>query len=293
MMNSKLLDSGDYELIRQLGLSVKRKAAGLVTGEQRSPIRGGGIEFADYREYIPGDDIRQVDWTVYLRLRKLLVKLCAEEKELTLMLIIDNSRSMNFGNPDKLTYAKKICGILAGIAVHNGNRCGVVTLGRKITEVLLPQRNRISLDGIMDSISGIEIAESISPVACMKGFSSKYGKKCMAVFVSDLLFPEWPQMIKGLSASGSESHVIQLLSGAELEPPLFGEVTLVDIEDGTNIPLHIDYETLRRYNSYMNGFLNDVRLICHKQNIGYSMARTDMSIRRIFHQDLRKGGLLC
>lgn len=292
-METRLLDSHDYELIKQLSLVVKRKVTGLVTGEQRSPIQGGGIEFADYREYIPGDDVRQVDWTVFLRFRKLLVKLCAEEKELTLMLVIDNSRSMNFGNPDKLYYAKKICSILAGIAIYNGNRCGVVTFGNKIEEVLKPQRNQVSLNGIINSISKIEISNKISPIYCIKNFASRYGKKCMAIFISDLLFSEWQQVIKGLSASGSESFVIQILSKSEIDPSLFGEVTLVDIENGTNIPLHIDYETLKQYNIYLNDFLYDVRQICHKQNIGYSMIPTDKSIKQIFQQELRKGGLLC
>jgi uncharacterized protein (DUF58 family) len=292
-MENRLLESEDYEIIRQLSLVVKKKVAGLVTGEQRSPIQGGGIEFADYREYMPGDDVRQVDWTVFLRFRKLLVKLCAEEKELTLMLIIDNSRSMNFGNPDKLSYAKKICGILAGIAVHSGNRCGVLTMGDHLEEAVLPQRNHVSLNGIFSSIQKIGVSENISPVRCMKSFASKYGNKCMAVFISDLLFQEWTQVVKGLSASGSESHIIQVLSHSELEPPLFGEVTLVDIEDGTNIPLHIDYETLRQYNTYMNGFLKEIKQVCHKQNIGYSMISTEKDMRRIFHHELRKGGLLC
>ena len=292
-MESRLLNSQDYELIKQFSLVAKRKVTGLITGEQRSPVLGGGIEFADYREYIPGDDIRQVDWFVFLKFRKLLIKLCAEEKELTLIIIIDNSRSMNFGNPDKLFYAKKISSILAGIAINNGNRCGVVTFGDKIKEILKPQRNQISLNGIISSISKIEISNKFSPNYCIKNFASRYGKKCMAVFISDLLFPEWSQIIKGLSASGSESHVIQILSKSEIDPPLFGEVTLVDIENGTNIPLHIDYETLKQYNTYLNDFLYEVRQICHKQIIGYTMIRTDKSIRKIFHQELRKGGLLC
>ena len=107
MMEKRLLDAQDYQLIQQLSIAAKRRIAGLATGEQRSPHYGGGIEFADYRDYQAGDDIRQIDWSVFLRLRRLLVKLCAQEKELTLMILIDISRSMRFGKPDKLWMAAR------------------------------------------------------------------------------------------------------------------------------------------------------------------------------------------
>ena len=101
----KLLNPKELELTRQLSIHARRKTAGIVTGEQRSLARGSGIEFADYREYQAGDDIRQIDWSVFLRMRRLLVKLSAEEKELTLMIIMDTSKSMSFGSPDKLESA--------------------------------------------------------------------------------------------------------------------------------------------------------------------------------------------
>ena len=128
----KILDAKDLELIRQLSINAKRRIVGLATGEQRSLVRGSGIEFADYREYQPGDDIRQVDWAVFLRLRRLLVKLCAEEKELTLMIFLDTSRSMCFGQPEKFVQARKIAAILAGIALYEGNRAGILTMGRNL-----------------------------------------------------------------------------------------------------------------------------------------------------------------
>ncbi len=292
-MDQKLLDNKDLQLISQLSLVAKRRMAGLVTGEQHSPIQGGGIEFADYREYQPGDDIRQVDWSVFLRLHRLLVKLCAEEKELTLMLILDNSRSMRFGNPDKLWLAEKIAAILAGIALNDGNRAGILTMGKNLTEVFRPERSRASLSAVSKALLRVEPVETIDPVACVRQFASRYGHKCLAVLLSDLLFPEWPKVITGLAASSCEGFLIQVFAPEEINPPYMGEVTLVDLEGTGEISLHADSVSTQKYRRELASFLQQVRKACHRNGLGHAMVKTDAPLARILHRDLRKGGILC
>lgn len=292
-MNQKLLDNKDLQFISQLSLVAKRRMAGLVTGEQHSPIQGGGIEFADYREYQPGDDIRQIDWSVFLRLRRLLVKLCAEEKELTLMIILDNSRSMRFGNPDKLWLAERIAAVLAGIALNDGNRAGVVTLGPNLTEVFRPERSRASLGAVSRALIRIEPVETIDPVSCVRQFAARYGHKCLAVLLSDLLFPEWPKVITGLAASGCEGFVIQVLAPEEMEPAYLGEVTLVDLEGRGEISLHADSVTAQKYRRELASYLQEVRKTCHRNGLGHTMVKTNAPLAQILHKDLRKGGILC
>lgn len=292
-MEQKLLDNKDLQLINQLSLMAKRRMAGLVTGEQHSPIQGGGIEFADYREYQPGDDVRQIDWAVFLRLHRLLVKLCAEEKELTLMLVLDNSRSMRFGKPDKLWLAERIAAILAGIALNDGNRAGVVTMGKHLTEVYRPERSRVSLSAISKALMGIEPVETIDPVTCVRQFASRYGHKCLVVFLSDLLYPEWTKVITGLAASGCEGYVVQVFAPEEINPPYMGEVTLVDLEGKGEISLHADSITSQKYRRELASFLQQVRKTCHRNNLGHTIVKTDAPLAQILHRDLRKGGILC
>ena len=289
----KILDARDLELIRQLSIQAKRRTTGLATGEQRSLARGSGIEFADYREYQPGDDIRQVDWAVFLRMRKLMVKLCAEEKELTLMIILDTSRSMCFGQPDKFLTSKKIAAILAGISLYGGNRAGILTMGSHLTEAVRPERSRVSLAKVTNSISKIEAEEKIDPEGCIRQFAARYGRRCMAVLISDLLFPEWPQVISGLSASGCEGYVIQVLSSVELDPPYLGEVTLVDVENLEEVPLHIQDEEDSLYRLELSNYLKEIRDSCHRGRLGYFLMPTDLSVDRLFLHNLRKEGLLC
>ena len=139
------------------------RLSGFAAGEQRSPATGGGIEFADYREYVPGDDVRLLDWSVYLRSRKLLVKLCAEEKELTLVAIVDMSRSMDFGSPTKLELAKRIASVLAGIALRGGNRAGVAALGASLLEPMRPERRKLTMAGIAASRPFPGVRAAIGP----------------------------------------------------------------------------------------------------------------------------------
>jgi uncharacterized protein (DUF58 family) len=276
-MATGILDSHDYALIESLRLAFKRKIVGFAAGEQKSPVLGGGIEFADYREYVPGDDIRRVDWTVFLRFRKLL----------------DTSRSMNFGEPDKLAVAKRISGVLSGIAVRGGNRAGVMSFERGSAAIGRAARNKLSFLGLLGNLRALGPSDSVDPLGSVRKFAAIYGNKCLAVFISDLLYPEWPLILSGLAASGCESHLIQILAPSELDPPELGETTLVDMENGTEIPLHVDSGTTRGYRRELDQFLSDAKENCGRLGIGYSMVSSDIPLARIFHDDLRRGGLVC
>ncbi len=292
-MKAALLGARDYELIGALDLSVRRKFDGLSSGERRSPAPGGGIEFADYREYLPGDDVRGIDWSVFLRLRKLVVKICAEEKELSLVVILDASRSMDSGGASKLLFAKRLAAVLAGIAVKGGDRAGICVLGPSLAEPLRPERRKTSLELSLRVLESIGPTGPIDPSACMSGFRARYGGKCLAVLVSDLLFPRWDELLAGLAASGCEAHVLHVLAPEELEPEERGEVTLVDSEDGTEVPLHADLRTLKRYAEEMRAFLSEAASRCGALGLGYMLLESDLGLERAFRGKLRGEGLVC
>jgi len=292
-MDHALLDAKDYELIKGMSLLVKRRVAGFAAGEQRSRSQGGGIEFADYREYIPGDDLRQIDWAVFLRMRKLLTRLCAEEKELTLVILLDLSRSMDSGEPSKLRTAKRVACVLAGMALQNGNRAGICAIGNGLLEPLRPERNRLTLSAVVHAVSPLEAQDAFAPVAALRQFAARYGRKCVAVLLSDLLYDEWPQTLSALAASGCEAHVAQLLSPDEIDPPQRGELTLVDSETDDEVPLHVDAQTLARYRAEAAAFLNETRGAAARLGLGHTLLRADRSLERLFREDLRKGGLVC
>ncbi len=292
-MSGALLDARDYELVRGLDLSVKRSFAGLAAGERRSPAPGGGIEFADYREYLPGDDVRGIDWPVFLRLRKLMVRICAEEKELTLVILLDASASMDSGSPSKLLFAKRVAAVLAGIAIGGGDRAGVCVLGPSLGEALRPERRKTSLEGALRALDAIRPGGPVDAAACMSGFAARYGRKCLAILLSDLLFPSWEGLVAGLAASGCEAHVLQVLSPEELGPDLRGEATLVDAEDRSEAPLHVDARLLERYAKELGRFLGQTASRCASLGLGYARFASDLGLERAFRGILRDEGVVC
>jgi len=270
-----LLQPADLELIRRLTLSVKRRAAGQTTGEQRSPALGGGIEFADYREYAPGDDIRHVDWTIFLRLRKLL------------------SRSMAYGGASKFLQAQRMAAVLAGIALSSGNRAGVLAWGADLREVTVPLRGQRAVPLIADRIRRMQPGDEGQPLACVREFAARYGRRCLAVLLTDLLHPDWSPVLAGLTASGCEAHVLQILAPEELQPTGRGEVTLVDQETGEEAALHLDAPALDRYQSEIGQWLSEVNAQCRAGGLGYVLVRSDTPLPRLFLDVLKKAGLVC
>jgi uncharacterized protein (DUF58 family) len=209
------------------------------------------------------------------------------------MAVIDATRSMNYGNPDKLKAAKRIAAILSGIALENGNRAGIAVLGPRLREPVRPERDRIALSSLIRAIGAIEPVGAAAPVACLREFAARYGGKCVAVLISDLLYPEWRDVLGALAASRCESYVVQVLSPSELDPALVGEVTLVDLEDSSEVSLHLDLDTSRRYIEAIDAFLAEVEKLCRSRGLGYSLVATGTPMTRVFHRDLVSAGLLC
>jgi uncharacterized protein (DUF58 family) len=183
--------------------------------------------------------------------------------------------------------------MLAGIALHDGNRTGVVMMGSQLHELLPPERSRVTLAGVVKALAQVEPEEKVNPVACIRQLAARYGRKCMVVLLSDLLFPEWSQVVSGLAASGRESYVLQTMASEELDPSLLGEVTLVDLEGCGELSLHIDQQIIRNYRKELATFFREIRQTCHREGLGYTMISSNNPLVRVLHHDLRKGGLLC
>ena len=288
-----ILRSGDLELAATLKLGSRRRYAGLGTGEQRSPEAGGGIEFADYRPYAPGDDLRRVDWDVWRRLGRLYVRIPAEERELSLIILLDASRSMSHGEPQKMEHAKRLACVLAATALCGGHRAGLCVLGPGLVEVLRPSRGKSSLEAFERAAASVGPLASFEPLAAAAGFLARYARRCMVALISDLMFPQWRTLLGALSSSGCETQVLQVLSPDELSPEIRGEVTFVDSEDLSEAPVHADATILARYAAELRSFLESVSSASAAMGLGWSLVPTDGDLSRLFRDELRAGGFLC
>src|SRR5947209_12751017 len=153
-----LLDAQFLARLEQLELVSRKIFLGLMKGERRSKRKGQSVEFADYRNYVKGDDLRFLDWNLYARLDRLFIRLFMEEEDLHFYVLIDNSLSMDFGKPSKLHFAKQVAAALAFVGLVKLDRVGVEAVNDRLTQSLPAVRGRKSLWRVLDFLTKLEPA---------------------------------------------------------------------------------------------------------------------------------------
>src|SRR5438309_588956 len=150
--NDLLLDPTFMARLDQLDLISRKLLAGKMKGERRSKRRGQSVEFADYRNYVVGDDLRFIDWNIYARLDRLFLKLFLEEEDLSLYVLLDVSKSCDYGEPNKATYMKKVAAALGYIGLVNYNRVSVVAMADGVVAETGAMRGRRRVSQMLDFI---------------------------------------------------------------------------------------------------------------------------------------------
>src|SRR5438876_9098602 len=171
--NKPLLDGLFLAKLEQLELVSRRIFRGLMKGERRSKKKGQSVEFADYKNYVKGDDLRFLDWNLYARLDRLFIRLFQEEEDLHFYVLIDNSLSMDFGNPSKLRYAKQIAAALGFIGLVNMDRVVIEAFNDRLTQSMPAVRGRRSLWRVLDFLQKLEPAGPSDLKHALKTFSLK------------------------------------------------------------------------------------------------------------------------
>src|SRR5437899_8094015 len=168
-----LLDPEFLARLEQLELVSRKIFLGRMKGERRSKRRGQSVEFADYRNYVVGDDLRFLDWNLFARLERLFIRLFMEEEDLHFYVLIDNSLSMDFGTPSKLHYAKQVAAALGFIGLVNMDRVVIEAFNDRLTQSMPALRGRRSLWRMMDFLQKIDSAGPSDLKRAMRSCSSK------------------------------------------------------------------------------------------------------------------------
>src|ERR1700693_5643208 len=140
--NVTIFDDEFLKKLEYLNIISKRLFAGQLRAERRTRKRGAGLEFADYRAYVAGDDFRHLDWKAYLRLNRLILKLFEEEEDLPIYFFVDCSQSMTYGQPSKFDYAKRVAAALCYIGLANLDRVNLIAYADRVKDELPPQRGK-------------------------------------------------------------------------------------------------------------------------------------------------------
>jgi uncharacterized protein (DUF58 family) len=291
--DSSLLSPELLAQLERLEIVTRKIFRGRTKGERRSLRKGQSVEFADFRNYVPGDDMRFVDWNTYARLDRLFLKMFFEEEDLRLYLLIDASRSMDFGTPTKLSYARQLAAALGFVGLARGDRVRIETLGQSARRPGQAWRSRTSLWRMLGQIAAIEPNEAISLAAGVKNFVLRNPGQGVLVLISDLLDKQgYDAAFRYLLAQRMDVYVIHVLSPEELDPELQGDLKLIDCEDQDAVEITVSAPLLKRYRQTMAAFIAGAKEFCTRRGMHYIPTNTTIPIEKFVSGYLNKRGLL-
>ncbi|MEM7264044.1 MAG: DUF58 domain-containing protein, partial [Planctomycetota bacterium] len=220
-----LLDDEFLAKIQKLSLVTRRTISGSVKGERRSKRRGFSTEFADYRDYVPGDDLRYLDWNIYGRLDRLFVKLFHEEEDLTVSFLVDVSKSMATGRPEKLFYALQVAAALSYVGLVAEDRVAIYPFSNELHAPFRPVRGKRNAARLFQYLQQLPVGGETQIEHSLRTFAHAFSRKGMVVLISDLLDPSgYAESLRHIAASHLETYLVHVLSPEEVNPELVGDL---------------------------------------------------------------------
>ncbi len=281
--NLALLDEDFLRKLLHLQLWVKRHFHGYA-GAHKTARAGMSLEFAEYREYYPGDDLRYVDWNLYGRLGRLFVKVFHREEDVPIYLLIDTSRSMALG--DKLPYAARLAGALAYIGLKELNRVGVFPFARDLARGLAPRTGSSQLHKIFSLLAALDAGGETSLNEALERFAKLPLENGLAIILSDMLDEHGYKLgLSRLLYKRFEVAVVQILAEEDIMPALAGEARLFDSESPR--AFSVGRAAARRYQDRLQSYEQELDEFCRARSIRNIMLSTGRPLERVLLEDLR------
>lgn len=288
-----LLDPQFLARLEQLELVSRKIFLGVMKGERRSKRKGQSVEFADYRNYVKGDDLRFLDWNLYARLDRLFIRLFMEEEDLHLYVLIDNSLSMDFGTPTKLHYAKQVAAALAFVGLVNMDRVAVEAFNDRLTQSMPAARGRRSLWRVFDFLNKIEPAGPSNLRESLRTFSLRSSGKGIVILLSDFMDKGgYEDALRYLVARQYDIYLIHVLSQEEIEPDLMGDLKLIDAEDFDEAEVTVGGPLIKKYKQNLAAYRAALQDFCLKRGMTYLFTSNQVPFDRLVLTYLRQRGLV-
>jgi uncharacterized protein (DUF58 family) len=290
---NSLLSPALLAQLERLELVSRKMFRGRMKGERRSKRKGQSVEFADFRQYVPGDDLRFIDWNLFARLERLYLKLFLEEEDLHFYTLIDASASMDFGEPTKLQYAKQLAASLGFIGLCRADRVKIESLGTTSRNPGPTLRGRANLWRMQDYLAGIQPGENTSLVDGVKNFCLRNPGKGILVLITDLLDKTgYEKALRFLVSQQMDVYVLHVLSPEELNPEIKGDLRLIDCEDSDIAEITVSRPLLDKYKRTLAAFVDGAREFCTRRGMSYLMVNSQTPAEILVANYLRKRGLV-
>jgi uncharacterized protein (DUF58 family) len=298
-MSGPFVSSETLMKLEQTSLAAKRKIRGTMQGKRKSQTMGSSLEFADYRLYVPGDDIRQLDWNAYARTGKPFIKLFLDEQELQVNVYVDASKSMDYGaneqrgGTNKFWYARQLAACIGYITLSSYDRLQVNLFGQSIHGRLPSVRGKGSAPRLMEFLAAAEAQEESNFEASIMNPAYAPRLPGMAWVFSDFLVEFGvEQALSFLQAAKQEVVVVQVLSPDEWDPKLSGDLNLLDSESGLGKEVAMTSNVLKEYSKTVQQYTLSLQKYCFERGMSYMLIRTDVPVEQAVFQMFRSQGLL-
>ena len=291
--DDELFDDEFQRKLEYLALVSRRVFSGRLRAERRTKKTGSGVEFADHRDYQPGDDFRTLDWNVYQRFGRLLVRLYEEEEDLAIYFILDASASMAFGQGRKAAYAKKVVAALAYVGLANLDRVSIVTTTDRVLDRLPETRGKARIFKTFRFLREVQSTGATDLGDAMKTFVAQNKRRGLAVLVSDLYDPSgFERGINVLRYNKFDPFVVHIVDPAEAKPKLHGDVLVYDCETGDEREVTVTARMLERYAAAYAQYLAEIERFCTTHQVPYAAASVDVPFDEMILRMFRRGGFL-
>ena len=283
--------------LEQLQLLARRRSKSTAKGERRSGARGQSVEFADYRTYVPGDDLRRIDWNLFGRLERLFLKLYEEERELPVTIYLDSSESMSFGRVSKFDFARQVAAAVGYVALCGFDRVTVEPFPLADDQAglvgeLRAVRGRRSAMRFFDNLNRLKSGGTADFNQALRLGAMKHRAQGVIVVLSDFLDPAgYEDGLKSLASRGSEVHAVQILAPEELEPSSYGDLRVIDSETGAEQEVTFGKYRLKSYRATVQNYCRRLQEYCRARGIRYQLAQSDTPIDDLLLKAMRTGGM--
>jgi len=300
MADSTLFDEQTLRKLEQLALVASQVRAGAIKGERRSTKRGTSIEFADYRNYTRGDDLRRVDWNIFARLERPFIKLLEEEEDLAVHLLLDASASMDWPRhpaapsaAHKFTFARRLLAGLGYIALVSGDRLSVRALGGPAAQQWGPARGRGRILEMLGTVEGYRSGGETALAAGLRAYALRGGRPGLCIVISDLFSPDgYADGLTALLGRGHEIALIHVLAPDEVNPPLAGDLRLVDVETAAGQDVSIDGTMRDLYRRRLEAWRESILAYCAARGVHYVPVETSVPWEEVILYQLRRLGVV-
>ena len=291
--DEELLDPDFMNKLDQLELISRKIFAGKMRGERKSKRKGESVEFADYRSYVSGDDLRFLDWNIYARLNSLFIKLFLQEEDLHISLLVDTSKSMDFGEPSKGLYARRVAAAIAYIGLCNFDRISLYAYADGLQYELHGVRGRRLMFKVVDFLTQIEHEGTSHFTAACRQFATRHTQPGIVIMLSDFFEKGgYEAGFRYLLGRKYDLYALQILSPEEIDPTLAGDLQLKDIEDDDLADVTVSRALINRYKRNLEAYCGALKDYCGARGINYMFTDTKVPFDHIVLSYFRKRGLI-